>query len=398
MFGIQFRLAFINLMYPPTVDSTSEKGIEDVDLPLITICPTNQTNAKMLEKWFDEKDGVLTGFCGQFSVLEVLEIVFEEQFAAKTNKTFDGWILGLNNETGKDLYLSNRHLAKRKCWDRPWLNLTYMDILESVHNKNLAKGIGFAQQVDFPNVSSSLVFLPSYGFCREVTHFDPSGELTCTAAGQLRVFITDRNFRSHISPYFSSHRGNHIFVTDRKLNRYDVRTQVSSSCGLKKDNVKKNFYQICVEERIQNEIGKPLGCVPPWISPNNHCNGTYKDNFLSSIPGIKDFHQDFIRSAITLRNNPIENDCRKYCSEAECTVSYRIDETWPYSKTTEVSLTFNPKVKYLEIVYSYNMFQFIIDVGSSLGLWLGVSVLSITDFASYVYAFIKEKYIFKSAK
>ena len=129
MFCVQFRIALINLFNPPTVDSTNVKNIEEIDLPLITICPTNQTNKNMLEMYFpDSDDSFLSGYCGQYSPKEVLRIVFMEQFAAKTKDTFDEWITSLDYETGEDIYLRNKNLHSKVCWDRPRLYLTYMDL------------------------------------------------------------------------------------------------------------------------------------------------------------------------------------------------------------------------------------------------------------------------------
>ena len=49
MFCIQFKTAIESLISPPEIDSSSIKSIEDVDLPIITVCPTNQTNLTALE-------------------------------------------------------------------------------------------------------------------------------------------------------------------------------------------------------------------------------------------------------------------------------------------------------------------------------------------------------------
>ena len=44
MFVVQFRIAMMNLLHPPEVDSTTNMNINDVELPLITVCPTRQEN------------------------------------------------------------------------------------------------------------------------------------------------------------------------------------------------------------------------------------------------------------------------------------------------------------------------------------------------------------------
>ena len=50
MFCIQFETAIKNLINPPKVDSTYITELENIDLPLITVCPTNQTNITALEE------------------------------------------------------------------------------------------------------------------------------------------------------------------------------------------------------------------------------------------------------------------------------------------------------------------------------------------------------------
>ena len=52
-----------NLINPPTVDSTYITELDNVDLPLITICPTNQTNTTALyESGYFYQKFVLAGW------------------------------------------------------------------------------------------------------------------------------------------------------------------------------------------------------------------------------------------------------------------------------------------------------------------------------------------------
>ncbi len=391
---VQLRIAILYLMYPPTVDHTSMKSIEKIDAPLITVCPTNQTNITMLERWFDEPDGVLNGFCGQkITEMEVLKFVFEEQYAVKTNDTFEVWISGLNNDTGLEIYNKNKHLEKKRCWGRPQLNQTHMDLLEDVYDKNMVDGILFQSLAENTNeeLKYEIKYLPAYGFCKELTHYDPTllNIQVLNHFGLTRVFLTDRNSRSYISLSYSSHRGSHILVENGLITRFNVKLQVMSSCGLSGSVDRKDYFTNCVDNEIQSQMGMSIGCVPPWMSANNHCNETYLE---SRIPDFKyeEFNHDYVRTTLTLRNNPIEEGCKKYCSLTESTVTFRKEEN-DRTNTTQVSLVFEPEVKKIEIVYSYSLFNFIVDVGSSLGLWLGLSVLSLSDFATYIFIFIREK-------
>ena len=51
IFCIQLKIAIESLISPPEIDSTTIKGIADfgVELPIITVCPINQTNSTALK-------------------------------------------------------------------------------------------------------------------------------------------------------------------------------------------------------------------------------------------------------------------------------------------------------------------------------------------------------------
>ena len=67
MFIVQFRIAALNLVDPPMVDSSYERDLTADDMPVITICPSNQTNSAMVKalwrlKFDNEMEDFLQGF------------------------------------------------------------------------------------------------------------------------------------------------------------------------------------------------------------------------------------------------------------------------------------------------------------------------------------------------
>jgi hypothetical protein len=46
----------------------------------------------------------------------------------------------------------------------------------------------------------------------------------------------------------------------------------------------------------------------------------------------------------------------------------------------KIKIAMNDKVTVVKAVYSYDLFNLIVDLGSALGLWLGLSALSIFDY------------------
>ena len=76
-----------------------------------------------------------------------------------------------------------------------------------------------------------------------------------------------------------------------------------------------------------------------------------------------------------LRNIKFEEDCRKTCRRKTYIVYDK--EIKEKHIMREAHISFHPKVLVTERVANYDMFKYIIDVGSSLGLWLGLSVLGL---------------------
>ena len=61
MFCYQLNIATENLINPPTVDSTYERIISDNDIPLITVCPTNQFNESVSINEYYSVENFLAG-------------------------------------------------------------------------------------------------------------------------------------------------------------------------------------------------------------------------------------------------------------------------------------------------------------------------------------------------
>ena len=61
---------------------------------------------------------------------------------------------------------------------------------------------------------------------------------------------------------------------------------------------------------------------------------------------------------------------------------------WPF-----LYFTFGEEVVHRQKVLAYGSYEFLIDVGSSLGLWLGLSVFGITDLGVDLVLYVRKFYI-----
>ena len=276
MFCFQLNIAIQSLIFPQEVDSTSIidiKDINDIELPIITLCPTNQTNITALQElgYYDEQN-LLMGYVGD-----------------------------------------------KISWGG-YHNLTHEELLQLTHEKWFTKfdvvfGNGYQSK-------ARLKYLPPYGFCEEISECYPGSDISLSLKNtDIRIFITDNNYRSYFNLDFTSQKGDPIINSRDEIHYYDVEVDVTSWCNVKPDLVpEKDSFKQCVDEELLRVIGKPLGCLPPWMSPNNQCNSTYPSTFWDSIP---DFWVKYINIPMTLRNMEIERKCRKYCSMTRSTVQLR---------------------------------------------------------------------------
>ena len=75
-----------------------------------------------------------------------------------------------------------------------------------------------------------------------------------------------------------------------------------------------------------------------------------------------------------------QQQCQKPCKQQRISVSLRDQTPTSMSSSSIISMYFNPKVKVSKEEPSYNWFNFIVDVGSSFGTWIGISAITLIDF------------------
>ena len=375
MFCIQCKTAVNKLINPPIIDIDSFKVIKDIEKPVITVCVTTQHNDSELYHY------------GYHSLLDLLK-------GNASNKTSWG----------------HHH------------NISFDDLIEDIFDIEKAIDINFANYehvVDETapklNISKEYFeqnfdFVPPYGFCMDIEQF--SDEFAIKSSEKLKIYITDKRYRSFFNVDHSSQKGIPIRVDMSETNMFDVDIKISSTCQLSKSvRITNEEYLKCVDDKIQKEVGKVLGCVPPWMSGNNQCNGTYEERFAESR--IPRYVYKYVLAPFTFRNTEIEKKCRKHCSYITSTVRLREnkkheqdeqeqdneqDEQEQDDEYTDVIISFNPQVKITEKQYNYGLFDFIIDVGSSVGLWLGISVLGLYDLGIQLFDYLKSSIFTKVAQ
>ncbi len=265
-------------------------------------------------------------------------------------------------------------------------NITFTEVLRVIYNESILATIS----VEPEGFHARSVFVAKFGFCLEITNYDQDYiEIYLKGTKELRLFFTDKTKRSFFMPDISSHRGGKIVIEPHKITNIDVHVKKTSTCSIEKPEQEADSFQECVEKEIANKVGKSLGCIPPWLSEDKQCNSTYSTNFLDKIDNFIDI---FLWPVYTFANSKLESGCKTNCMATNYLViegESMQDDTWGAA-----FISFDQHVYVTEKLANYSLFEFIVDVGSSLGLWLGLSVLGLYDLAKTVVEFIMTSNIF----
>ena len=88
-------------------------------------------------------------------------------------------------------------------------------LLDNVFNRDIIEKIVTKKATNY-----SIVYIPRYGYCKEISNYTSKKlkiEIRTPNLERMRIFITDRNFRSYFNPDYTSQRGIPIIVEENDL-------------------------------------------------------------------------------------------------------------------------------------------------------------------------------------
>ena len=249
-------------------------------------------------------------------------------------------------------------------------------VLEQIYNKKAAKSILAFSVSKFKSEFKSefrdeVIFLPSYGFCKSIFVYNPNFEISISSRFSFYILITDPKYSSYIMPDLTSMKGNAIVANVGKEYFFDVNIRILKICI----EVDTTTFKTCVDDRIQNVFLPTLGCIPPWLSDRNQCNGHYPFNFTDDTK----YSENYVTPAQTVKNIEEEHMCKKLCVFTTTEPRLRYLKELSSNKRTTAHISFQKEVSVTEKIPDYDFFKFVIDIGSSLGLRLGLSILGLWD-------------------
>ena len=148
-------------------------------------------------------------------------------------------------------------------------------------------------------------------------------------------------------------------------------------------------YGKCLNQALRKEFLENLDCLPPWMPDNlgEVCE-------LDKPVHIKDKEKyDRLTDNLLEFTSGRELDCWERCLPP-CTYMSVVMKKTDYNSNlvgrSWLNLKASNKVTVHTEVYAYDAISLIVDLGSAMGLWLGLSALSVLDYgllaSDYIYA------------
>ena len=332
MFCYQVSKAFKSLMNPPMMVIMESVNITDVPAPLVYFCPLDQYN----------KD-------------KINDFGYEDEFLMLLGALYDKPI---------------RSWGAHK-------NLTFQQLVDNVIDLDLQK---FIRNVAY---STRTVFFPKFGYCLNLDEIDVTYTAVIDTINYpigFMILLTDSKTRTYFSVDMASQIGDRIRLEEHNQPKvYTFSVDIEMHILSNKSNCQADLnysYEDCVNEFIHTDLLNLFGCIPPYLSANNHCANTREENDVDAF-----FFYNYAQPYFTFGQTIAEEKCLKPCVQQKIIVSLR-DEVKMYKKGSSTArITFTPLVKVYSNQPAYDWFNFVVDVGSSFGTWVGLSCISLIYFA-----------------
>ena len=317
--------AVLKYISKPLVTERSIEPIKTIQKPLIYVCQENQFNYSRAHE---------LGYAGHTSFLT-----------------------GKLNGTDKPTWLGN---SKNKSYD---------DIEQDLFSYNYT-GFSLFVAVKEP------IFIQSHGYCQQVLNFSLNSIQDIFSHHPIRIFILDPHQSTQLRIEQNLGQTSTLFAGNNR-NEFIVYKLVyilqddSIHDGLKCTDYRRiaSSYDSCLYHNVLQKLHDWYGCVPIWFPyKNEKCS-------LSNNP-LKNETVHYIFDLVNLLE--IKTDCKPSCLRLEIKLQ-EVQKLSNYPTHAVIQLMHEKQLKVLKTVYAYDGFSLIVELGSALGLWLGMSAVGLLD-------------------
>ena len=181
-------------------------------------------------------------------------------------------------------------------------------------------------------------------------------------------------------PYFVGGERIRIIVDPKKPKYYDFQVKLTETRKETNDGSCMNYpspehetYTACVDEELRAIVVPTLGCMIPWMSEQDKCTGhlTRLPEYQQMEKWLSNIIQDSWRGV-----QYKSTKCPLPCNLVIAKTFYLLSGS---AIKNEFGLYIEDDVKVERTVLAYGFTDLLVEIGSCLGLWLGLSVVGIFD-------------------
>ena len=173
-----------------------------------------------------------------------------------------------------------------------------------------------------------------------------------------------------------------LVLTEKRIELDD------GSCVDYPDAAGHDSYADCVEEENRKKILPVLGCMPPWLSGEAPCNKPVLKS-TDEHEHIQQWLNSIYSKSKTGFHYEAES-CSLPCTQISVHTTFQdIKHMSDLNYQLKLNLFFDEIIKVERVVLAYGTVDLLVEVGSCLGLWLGLSVVGVFDIIVLVYIKIR---------
>ena len=349
--------AFQTYLSAPTMVTREMKSIDNLEREiLITVCKINQVNFSKVSEEFGYKNarGFLVG-----------KIPWNESLLA-----WNGFRNYTVNETFQNIFDSD-------------VNKIYFDDIENVQTKFfLPYGFCKVGNIIPLNLSQKLIYRVKIDLKRNDTEFvvyvsDPSASVHFQLPYDL---ITGDRITIKGTGY-----GNAMKFYNVRFNKM-IRLQSKGNCAEYHGNSAYQSYSECVANKDFEAMKYAFGCIVPWMSESDQCSAPIMrlDNHDDIIHWIK---KVYVRAATEFKYK--SDNCLPPCTVLYTVAKYVREQV--YKNNNKLYISFSEDIETSTEVLAYDFSSLLVEIGGSMGLWLGFSVLGVFDLLISAFVQVRAK-------
>ena len=346
LFIYQMQQACRKYADPPVVTQQSTTTIKSIQKPEIYICQEGQYNYTRSRSFgYRFNNNLLAGYLVNATTLHWKGMHKNESFESMKKSIFQ---------------------------------YNYSDVI--IANRN---DLDFAGDI----IKTKLTFVNPYGFCLKLENFTKAMNILVKTATIVKVIFTDSNIADEMSvlEQQNSYVESRLKYESLKAAIYSVRYEVHDSrlfdgkLCLDYEKIGSSYGK-CVQMAVEQQLLKWYDCLPPWFLSSDVAKRCSHDQAKRNIT-TSEIWEARVEINKLLMSQPMK--VMAHCQKPCVNIDIALTKFWSRGNMpTENRIFLHPKTEGILVhtaAYSYDLFNLVVDLGSSLGLWLGFSALGIFD-------------------